>query len=159
VRVLDELLGPGVEDSQHADGAANEAAVAGELDDGVGGSLHQQGVAVTLVGSQQRSQLFRHRDGDVEIIGRQHFGLAGFEPVVGLLAVTFGTGAVFAGVIREHLVAALIAAPQVSAEGLGAASQDVGDGTAMRGWHHRTMGRQIAVREGAEDVGKVDHGG
>jgi hypothetical protein len=56
-------------------------------------------------------------------------------------------------------VAALIAAPQVSAEGRGPASQDVGYGTAMRGWHRRTMGRQIAVREPAEDVGKLDHGG
>jgi hypothetical protein len=27
----------------------------------------------------------------------------------------------------------------VSAEGLGAASQDVGDGTAMRGWHRRSL--------------------
>ena len=32
-------------------------------------------------------------------------------------------------------MAALIAAPQVSTEGLGTASQDVGDGMAMRGWH------------------------
>jgi hypothetical protein len=29
----------------------------------------------------------------------------------------------------------------------------------MRGWHRRTMGRQIAVREPAEDVGKLDHDG
>jgi hypothetical protein len=127
-----------VEDSQHA-GAADEAAVVGKLDDGVGRSLHQQGIAVTLVGAQ-RSQLLRHRDGDVEVIGRQHLGLTGIEPILGLLGVAFGTGAVFAGVIGEHLVAALIAAPQVAAEGLGTASQDVGDGTAMRGWHRRTMG-------------------
>ena len=142
--MVDELLGPGVQDGEHADGGADEAGVAGQLDDGLGRCLHQQGVAVTLVGAQQRSQLLRHRDGDVEIIGRQHLGLAGFEPVVGLLGVAFGTGAVFAGVIREHLVAAFIAAPQVSAERFGAAGQDVGDGTAMRGWHRRTMGRQIA---------------
>jgi hypothetical protein len=37
-------------------------------------------------------------------------------------------------------VAAFVAAPQVSAEGLGPASQDVGDGMAMRSWHRRTMG-------------------
>ena len=100
----------------------------------------------------------RYRDGDVEVIGRQYLGLAGIEPILGLLGVAFRTGSVFAGVIREHLVAASIAAPQVSAEGLGPASQDVGDGTAMRGWHRRAMGRQIAVREPAEDVGKLDHG-
>jgi hypothetical protein len=35
------MLSPGVEDSQHADGAADEAAVVSKLDDGVGRSLHQ----------------------------------------------------------------------------------------------------------------------
>ena len=62
--MVDELLGPGAENREDADGAANEAAVVGKLDDGFGQSLHQQGVAVTLVGAQQRSQLLRHRDGD-----------------------------------------------------------------------------------------------
>jgi len=66
----------------------------GKLDDGVGRSLHQQGVAVTLVGSQQCSQPLRHRDGDVEIIGRQHLGRTGIEPILGLPGVAFGTGAV-----------------------------------------------------------------
>ena len=37
----DELLGPGVEDGEHAYGAADEAAVVGKLYDGVGRSLHQ----------------------------------------------------------------------------------------------------------------------
>jgi hypothetical protein len=29
----------------------------------------------------------------------------------------------------------------------------------MRGRHRRTMSGQIAVREPAEDIGKLDHGG
>ena len=41
VRMVDELLGPGVEDGEHAYGAADEAAVVGKLYDGVGRSLHQ----------------------------------------------------------------------------------------------------------------------
>ena len=60
------------------------ASVAGKLDDGVGGGLHQQGVAVTLVGAQRVAQLLGHGDGDVEIARRQHLGLAGFEPALGL---------------------------------------------------------------------------
>ena len=40
VRMVDELLGPGVEDGEHAYGAADEAAVVGKHD-GVGRSLHQ----------------------------------------------------------------------------------------------------------------------
>ena len=47
--VVVQLLGPGMEHGHHADGAADKAAIAGELDDGLGGSLDQQAVAVTLV--------------------------------------------------------------------------------------------------------------
>ena len=50
--VEDELLGPGMQNGQHADGAADIASIAGQLDDGLGRGLHQQGVAVTLVGAQ-----------------------------------------------------------------------------------------------------------
>ena len=51
--VIEQLLGPGVEDGQHADGGPDKAAIAGELDDGLGGGLDQQAVAVTLVGAQR----------------------------------------------------------------------------------------------------------
>jgi len=130
-----------VEDGEHADGAADEAPVARQLDDGVGRGLHQQGIAVALVGAQQRSQLLRHGDGDVEVIGRQHLGPAGREPIFGLPGVAFGTGAVPAGVIGEHLVAALVAAPQVPAQRLRPAGHDVGDGATMRSRHRGAMGR------------------
>jgi hypothetical protein len=33
VRMVDELLGPGVEDGQHANGAADEAAIVGKLNE------------------------------------------------------------------------------------------------------------------------------
>jgi len=49
VRAVEDLLGPGVEDGEHAYGAADEASVVGKVDDGLGRSLHQQGVAVTLL--------------------------------------------------------------------------------------------------------------
>jgi hypothetical protein len=125
---------------KHADGAADKAGVAGELDDSLGGSLHQQGIAVALVGAQERTQLGRDGDGDVEIRDRQHLGLAIGKPIFGLVGVAFGAGAVFAGVIREHLVGAMITAPEMSAESLGSAREDIGDGTAMRRRHRRAMG-------------------
>jgi hypothetical protein len=49
--------------------------------------LNRQGVSITLIGAQERSHLLRYRDGNVEVIGRQHLGLAGFEPVAGPLGV------------------------------------------------------------------------
>ena len=41
VGVVMELLGPCVEDGQHAWGAADEAGVAGNIDDGMRCGLHQ----------------------------------------------------------------------------------------------------------------------
>ena len=60
--------------------------------------------------------------------------------------------------VGEPLGAALVAAPEVTAEGFGAAGQDVGDGALMRGQHRRAMGREVVGREAAEDVGHLDHG-
>jgi hypothetical protein len=86
VGMIEELLRPGVEDDEDANGAANEAAVASEFDDGLGRGLHQQGVAVTLVGAQEFAELLRHGDNDMEVAGRKHLGLAAVrEPVFGSL--------------------------------------------------------------------------
>ena len=78
------------------------------------------------------------------------------EPGLGLLGVAFGTAAVLAGVVGKDLGAALVAAPQVSSEGWGAAGDDVGDGAAMRGGHRRAMSRQVIAGKPTEDVGQLD---
>ena len=49
VGVIEQLLGPGVQDGKHPNGTTDEAAIAGEFDDGIGGRFHQQGVAISLV--------------------------------------------------------------------------------------------------------------
>src|SRR6516165_2171745 len=59
VWMVDELLRPGMEDGEHAGGAANVALIAGEFDDRLGGSLHQQRIPVALVGVHQRAQFLR----------------------------------------------------------------------------------------------------
>ena len=112
VRVVEQLLGPGVQDGEHADGAADVARIAGQFDDGLGGGLHQQGVAVTLVGAQRVPQFLGHGDGDVEIGDRQHLALRAVEPASVWSAMTFRTGPVLAGVIGEDLGGALVAAPE-----------------------------------------------
>jgi hypothetical protein len=131
--MIEELLGPGVQDGEHADGTADMAPIAGELDDGLGRDLHQHGVAVALVGAQHVPQFLGHSDGDVEIRDWQHLGAAGLEPPLGLLGVALGAAPILAGVIREHLGAAMVTAPDVSAEDGGSAVQNVGDGTLCDG--------------------------
>jgi hypothetical protein len=153
----EELLGPGVQNGEYADRAADMARIAGKLDDRLGRGLHQHGVTVTLVGAQHLTQFFGDGDGDVEIAARQHLGAAGLQPAFGLVGMTFGTASVLAGVIGKHLGAAAVAAPEVSTEGFGAAGQDVGDGALMGRQYRRAMGCEVVVREAAEDVRDLDH--
>ena len=161
--VVVELLSPGMQNGHHANGGADVLWITGDLDDGVGGGFHQEGVAVALVGAQYVSEFLGHRDSDVEIAARQHLELARRKPALGLISMAFGTAPVLAGMIGIDLGAALLAAPEVAAERFGAAGYDVGDGAPMRRQHRRApfagiMSRQVVVREAAEDVRNLDHG-
>ena len=111
MRVIKQLLRPCVQNGEHADRRSDVASIAGELDDGVCRGLHEQGVAVALVGAQCVAELMGHGHGDVEIRARQHLGLAHLEPALDLRAVTFGTAAVLAGMVGEDLGAAALATP------------------------------------------------
>ena len=150
MRMVDELLGPGVQDGEHSDRRSDMASVACEFDDGLRGGLHQQGVAVALVGAQRVAEFLGPGHGDVEIARRQHLGLAGFEPALGLSAMTFGATPVLAGMIGEDLGVALFATPEPPSENRGAAGLDVGDGAPVRGRHRSAMSPQVLVREAAK---------
>src|SRR5258705_1782322 len=93
----------------------------------------------------------------MEVVTGEHLELAGLEPAFGVTGVAFAAAAVFAAMVGEHLMRAVIAPPEVPSEGFGAAGQNVGDGAAMRWQHGRAMGRQVGVCKAAEDVGDLDH--
>ena len=57
MRMVDELLRPGVQHGKHADGAPDVTAIACQFDDGLGRRLHECGVAVPLIGAQYIAQL------------------------------------------------------------------------------------------------------
>ena len=159
MRVEVKLLGPGVQDGQHADRAANMAGVAGQLGDRLARRRHQRAIAVALMTAQGGAQLLGHGDGDVEVGARQHLGLTLVQPDPGLFAMAFRAAPVATGMAAMDLGAARGAALEVSAQGFGPAGQDVGDGAPMRGRHRRAMGRLVAGSEAAEDVRDVDHAG
>jgi hypothetical protein len=105
VRVQVQLLGPGVQHSEHGDGATNVTRITGAFDDRRGAGLHQHAVAVALIGSQHRAPFGRHGDGDgdVEVRHRQQFRLTAFAPLLGLCGVALGAAAIAAGMAGEHL--------------------------------------------------------
>jgi hypothetical protein len=147
-----------MQDCEHADGGADVTWITGNLDDGLSRGLHQHGVAVALVGTQHIPEFLGHRDGDVEIIARQHLDLTRLKPALGLISMAFRTAPVLAGMVGIDLGAARVAAPEVPAERFGTAGKDVSDGAPMRRQHRRPMRCQIVVRKTAEDIRDLDHG-
>ena len=59
VRMIEQLAGPGVEHADHAQAAADEAWVLGQLLEGCGGSAKEQIVDRLLMAARQRAQLVR----------------------------------------------------------------------------------------------------
>ena len=155
--MVEQLLGPCVQDGEHADCRSNVTSIAGEFDNGLGGGFHQQGVAVTLVGAQRVAEFLGQGHDDVEIARWQHLGLAGREPALGLVGMAFGTAPILAGAIGEDLGGALVATPEAASESFGAAGLDVGDGAPMRRRHRGAMSRQVVAGEAAKDVRDLDH--
>ena len=111
MRMVDELLCPGVQHRHHADGAADVAPIAGQLDNGLCGCFHERGVAVALVGAQHLAQFRRHGNRDMEVGARQQLGLACRDPALSLILMASRAAPVLARVVGVDLAAAAIAAP------------------------------------------------
>lgn len=60
VGVKVELLRPGVQHGEHPNGTADITRVAGKFDDRFSSRLHQDGIAVALVGAHHRAQFVGH---------------------------------------------------------------------------------------------------
>jgi hypothetical protein len=67
VGMKEKLLRPLMQDGKHTNRAADVAWVTSEFDDGLRISLHQHGVAVTLVGTQGLPEFLGHGHSDVEV--------------------------------------------------------------------------------------------
>jgi hypothetical protein len=66
-------------------------------------------------------------ENDVEVGGREEFGLAFFKPSLSGDVLTLGAVSIAAGVIEDTLSAAVCAALDVATQGGGTAVKEVGD--------------------------------
>jgi hypothetical protein len=69
----------------------------------------------------------RESENDVEVRGREEFGLAFFKPSLWGDVRTLGAVSIAAGMIEDTLCAAVGTALQVTTQGGGAAVKEVGD--------------------------------
>jgi hypothetical protein len=124
MRVMLQLLVPGVEDTEEADFSAEMAGITRDFKQGLGAGAEQQVVENLLVLQRQGRQKMRKGEDHVHVAGGQEFLLARLEPAVAGLGLTLGTVPISARVVRDGAIPAagtLIAMP---AERGGAATLD-----------------------------------
>ena len=99
MRVVDEIMGPGLQDTDQTDLTTDQAWISGQFLDRLRGSVKEQVVDQFLVTIGQVAEFGGQREGQQEIgDGQQQFLLQG-QPLFGLLLLTLGTMTVTTGVV------------------------------------------------------------
>ena len=121
VRMVAQVLAPGMEYGEYSDACAEMAWISGDLQQGLGGGAKQQVVEQVLVAECERCQLLRQGEDDCEYATGNRLAACLAEPAIASRGLTLGTMPVAAGEIGDVLIRTGIALLQVSAEGGGTA--------------------------------------
>src|SRR5664279_4690164 len=124
MRVMLEILAPGVEHTQETDLGAKMLRIGGNLQQGCGAGAEQEVVDDLLVLQGQPGQLVGDGKDDMYVVDRQQFLAASGEPLVASVGLALGTVPGPAGVERDGFMAAFAAAVQMAAERSSAAMRD-----------------------------------
>jgi hypothetical protein len=131
-RMVEELLGPGVQDGGEADLRAE--APAGDRVECLGCGGEQQAVRHRRRGEEERVQLGRHGEDDVEVRHGEQIALLGLDPARFVQPVALGAVPIAAGVVGELFLPAGRALPAVAAErGRAALGDRLEDAPLLRG--------------------------
>jgi hypothetical protein len=124
VRVIQEVLAPGVEDGEKADGSAEVLRVLGDGQEGPGGCAEQDVVEEALVLKGDGRKRVGQSEDDVEVGDGEKLVEARLKPLASRSALALGAVTVATGVVGDGLMAAAIAPLDVAAEGGRAAGLD-----------------------------------
>jgi hypothetical protein len=124
VRVMLELLAPGVQHRQAPNLRPEMRGVASDVQESLGHSAKQQGIEHTRILEGEGAEvLWEGKDG-VDIRGIEDLALSAGEPRGSGCSMTLGAVPIAARVITDLLMATLVALRFVAAEGRGAAQRD-----------------------------------
>ena len=157
VHMVEQRARPGVEHSEQARTRPEVARVSGEFEERGGGRGHEETVDVLLMRAGEGSQLRRQRERQQEGRARQQAGALPVQPALGLLAVALGAVAVATRVVAVLARAAVIARPNVAAQGRSAAGHDVTQGAPLRGQQRQGMKPLIDLARRADDARALEH--
>jgi hypothetical protein len=124
MRVVRQRRAPGVQHQRGADARAQVLGIGGDGLQHLGGHIEQQAIDGGLVLVRDVGDGRGQREDDVVILDRQQIGLPGVEPALGRAALALRAVPVAAGVVRDLIGAAAIAAQDVPTQRRAAALFD-----------------------------------
>ena len=124
MRVMEQVLSPGVQHGDHAGLGAEVLGIGGDGAHRLGRRLEQDVVDDRLVLQGDRGDRRRHGEHDVEVRDRQQLGLSVGEPLRPSQALAFGAVPVAAGIVGDADLAAVGALLDMAAERRRAARLD-----------------------------------
>jgi len=124
MRMMLQLLVPGVEDTEEADLGAQMPGMARDFEQGLGTGAEQQIVKNLFVLQSQGCQKMRKGEDHVHVGGGQEFLPTRLQPAVAGLGLTLGTVPISTGVVRDGAIPAAGTLISMPAERGGAAALD-----------------------------------
>lgn len=123
--VQQQVLPPGMQDTNQADFSAQVFGVGRHLQQCLGAGFEQQIVEQALVVQRQHVEFVRHGEHDMEVVGRQQVTLPGSEPAIARLCLALRTVPIAARVVGDgRLVSATGTGIDMAAQRRCAASLD-----------------------------------
>ena len=122
MRILQQVLAPGVEDGEEADLRAQMLRIACDGEERLGGDAEKQTVDFTLVIVSDAGDFLRHGEDDMEILDRQQFGFTRLQPAGALGVLTLRTVPIPTRVVGDTSMRAVVAFFDMTAEYSGAAN-------------------------------------
>ena len=124
MRVVQQVLAPGVQDGDEADLGTQVLRIGGDRAQGLRGCLEQHVVQQRLVLIRDGLDGLRHGEHHVEVFDRPQFGAAILQPLRARQRLALRAVSVAAAVERDALVAAGVALLDMPAQRRGAAALD-----------------------------------
>ena len=156
MRVVFEVLAPGVQDGQEPDLGPEVLRIGGDLLQGLGGGAEQKAVDLPRVLQGDRTEHRRESKYHMKIFDWQQLGFSGLHPLRRGGGLALGAVAVAARVVGDSLMPAPVALLDVSAQRRSPAGRDVAQGAAPLGRERVAVAIEEGITMVAEDIGHFE---
>ena len=156
MRMVLEVLAPGVEDRQDSDLGPEMLGIGGDLLQRFGGGSEQKAVDLPLILKRDRTKRRGKRKNHMKVLDGQELGFPCLHPLRRGGGLALGTVAVAARVVGDPLMPALIAGLGVTSQRRGSADGDILQDAALLGREYVAVPFEESIAVLSEDVGHFE---